>query len=187
MAVELMIDIETLATTVDAHIVQIAAVPFDIDTDQIGDDRSRFNRFVRSKGQEARRISLDTVTWWMDQDPEARQRVFRPRYVFGLPEVLREFRAYYVALGHPVIWSNGPEFDSAILKHAYEQLGLPCPWHHRKVRDLRTAKDLLPAALDRERDSGAVFHDAEVDCVEQIKDLAWITQGSLMRRTARLA
>jgi len=187
MSIELMIDIETMATTVDAYILQIAAVPFDMSTGQIGDEASRFNRHLRAKGQEDRRTDLDTFVWWMDQPKEAQQAVFRPRNRFDIRQVLSELATFYVNLGHPVIWSNGPEFDSAILKHAYEQNDIPCPWHHRKVRDLRTAKDLLPVSIHRpEPDTTPVFHDPEVDCIEQIRDLAWATNGSEMRRTARM-
>jgi len=188
MTIELMIDIETLATTVDAFILQIAAVPFDISTDQIGDESSRFNLHINGASQAGRNKDLATIGWWMDQDEEARDQVFKPRNRHNLKDALHLFRQYYTKLRHPVIWSNGPEFDSAILKHAFEQVGLPCPWHHRKVRDLRTALDLLPVAVDRNRDeSGLVFHDPVVDCIEQIKDLAWATSASEMRRTARLA
>jgi hypothetical protein len=181
-----MIDIETLSTRVDAFILQIAAVPFDIDTDQIGDEASRFNLHINGPSQEGRHIGLDTVTWWMDQDAEARNRVFKPRNRHNLKDALHLFRQYYTRLRHPVIWSNGPEFDSAILKHAFEQAGLQTPWHHRKVRDLRTMKQLCPAAIPRERDPDPVLHDPEVDCVEQIRDLAWHVSGGEMRRTARL-
>lgn len=186
MTIELMIDIETLSTKVDAFILQIAAVPFEIGTDQIGDEVSRFNLHVNASSQADRRMDLDTIAWWMEQPEEARNRVFKPRTRHNLKDALSLFRQYYTSLGHPVIWSNGPEFDSAIIKHAYEQVGLPCPWHHRKVRDLRTAKDLIPVGVDRTRDPNPVLHDPEVDCIEQIKDLAWHVVGGEMRHTARM-
>lgn len=177
-APDLMLDLETLATTVGAFIVQIAAVPFDLDGDHqcYGDRESTFNYHVNATSQRSRHIDLDTVVWWQDQDYEARKRVFRPRRRLSLEQVLGEFSRYYRDLGHPRIWSNGPEFDGAILKHAYEEIGEPVPWHHRSVRCFRTACDIGIRQRHQHRrpiSEDAVLHDAASDCVEQIKDLMW--------------
>lgn len=64
---DVMVDTETLATTADAVIVSIGAVKFDISTDEIGDEG--FYALVEMEHQaRERRISQQTLQWWMGKD-----------------------------------------------------------------------------------------------------------------------
>lgn len=170
----IMLDIETMSTRTNAHILQVALVAFcPMEGVFTGD---AFNMFVSTDGQEERAIDMSTVRWWLQQDPEIQERVLYPRYSYSLPEVLLELRRWFAKFDHTYLWCKGPEFDTAILKHAYEQLGQETPWQFGCVRDVRTARYMSRSEADRPN-RGGPSHDALDDCHEQILDVMWDVFG----------
>jgi len=169
--IELMLDIETLSTRVDAHILQVALVPFDLEQAVMG--TNVFNVNVSAGGQNERHRDVNTFAWWLEQSPEVTSAVFNPRKAWPLGTMLSELFRYVQSFPEETrVWCKGPEFDTAILKHAYEQVGMSTPWNHRRVRDVRTAQEISRATLPRTLRYGPT-HDAVDDCREQIKDLYW--------------
>lgn len=160
---DLMIDIETLATGPDAMIMTIAAQVFDpIST---GWPERHFYARISPESQPRRHIDDSTVEWWAKQGPEAQREVFEEQFRRDLGDCLEE-------LGKMIwqsdkIWANGPTFDMNILEHAYKEHGIPLPWKFYKVRDARTVYSLWPDCPVPKSAS----HHALDDCKRQIEML----------------
>lgn len=143
-----MIDIETLDTVGTAVIVSIGAAMFDVATTSkpmIGDT---FYSAVSIASQHDRTRSEDTIAWWGKQPAEA-QAVFEEALSPTAPDlsdVLVSFsewvRKNQDGSRSPSVWGNGATFDNVIVRHAYAQLGIPCPWHFSGDRCYRTLNSL---------------------------------------------
>ena len=139
----IMIDLETLSTRGNAHILEIGAVCFD--REKVDMTRS-FSSFVGD--QAGRHIELSTVAWWMDAAGDAA----RKRIALGmqtappLGSVLDALQRWVgLAEGLEGVWARGAAFDMAILRDAYAQYGFPStPWKFRAERDTRTLISLNP-------------------------------------------
>lgn len=168
----IMVDIETLATTADAAVVSIGAVKFDLTSDQF-DDKAFYSVISMESNMDwDRHIDADTMRWWMDQSPEARN-IFAPSTPkTGLVEALEDFAAWY---GDPnqCIWSNGANFDEPILAHAFYHCRVPLPWKFWNVRCMRTYKN-LPGAKDIVLPREGTHHNAMDDALHQARLLQMI-------------
>ena len=159
---DLMIDIETLATGPDATILTIAAQVFDpLST---GWPTRHFYARVSPESQPTRSIDDSTVEWWAKQPPEAQKEAFDESFRRNLDECLDELGKLIWQSNR--IWANGPTFDMNILEHAYKQHGIPLPWKFYNVRDARTVYALYP-----DLPIPATTHHALEDCQRQIKML----------------
>jgi exodeoxyribonuclease VIII len=164
----LMIDIETLGTTPDAHILTIAAQIFDpLQRDWLG--QSYYAR-IDFESQENRRIEQGTLEWWATQK-ESQTEAFAEDNRIPLDQALTE-------LGRLIwqskrIWANGSNFDMTILEDAYKSYNMALPWQYFHVRDARTVYSLTPNL-----NSYPASHHALEDCRRQI-DLLWDSLESL--------
>jgi hypothetical protein len=143
----IMIDIETLSTVPFSHILSIGACVTGYEA-----DCTFYN--VPSPIQN-RHIDPKTVTFWMSQGAE----LFPPQTVDNPPlrECLLNLNAWIrimcikFGVGYQgddcVIWCKGTDFDVAILKDAYESLGVEIPWKYNAVRDLRTLIKVFPGIV----------------------------------------
>lgn len=158
-----MIDAETLATTADACILSIGAVKFDLETGEIDDAGFYASISVDSNLELKRRISEETLIWWMKQGPAA-QGVFHESKQ-TLRTALDDFADW---LGDPKVhvWSNGADFDLPMIAHAYTQLGMQPPWEFWNSHCFRTYKNLPGAKLIRAPVTG-VKHNALSDAHQQ--------------------
>lgn len=134
---EIMVDLETLGTGIDAHILAIGAC-------SLWDTDDNFYIELTSTDQN-RKIDIATVQWWVHQSEEAR-RIFND-YEESVPlhKGLFQFLAWMRSKGNThkaKIWSHGATFDVPILAHALTQHGLSVPWNFWNVRDTRTMIDL---------------------------------------------
>lgn len=177
-----MIDIEALGKDPDSRIVAIAAVAFEGETPAVLVDQ-----LVDIHSQAGRSFDSHTVEWWLEQPEEVREQVTGDGGRMHLAEVLhalsaaiRDFRRLVLVDGVWAdvwagkeserglqVWAKSPTYDLAILRHAYEQLGLPCPWTFREERDVRTLKAQCPRELCPYPGDGA--HLALSDCLVQIQ------------------
>ena len=130
---DIMIDLETLGTGSDAHILSIGACTMDHEL--------TFHEVV---GPQKRKIDVDTVRWWMDQSKDA-QFVIKQAAMsrMSLTSALAGLDDFIRTAGERVcIWSHGAGFDIAILENAYRQAGMITPWMFWNVRDTRTLIDV---------------------------------------------
>jgi len=163
----IMVDLETLATTSDAVIMSIGAAKFDLDSDAIDDVGFYASVSIESNLDLKRRISEETLIWWMKQDISAKAVFVEPKQT--LRASLEEL-ADWIGEGEYFVWSNGGDFDIPMLGHAFTQVGMDIPWKFRNSRCVRTYKN-LPGAKAIRTPPGGIKHNALSDAVQQIKTL----------------
>ena len=140
MAIHVMVDLETLGTAPDAHILSIGAVKFDPQTpDSV---RDAFHVGISHEPVAhlpLRSVSAGTVAWWMQPKQDlARaaqmelERVDFVSAISGFAEWIRD------GDGPLVVWCKGAAFDFPILHHAFRSLLIEIPWHYRHERCYRT-------------------------------------------------
>lgn len=135
---EVMLDIETMATSDDAVILEIGAVVFDREKRIVGEG---FSMTLDYLDQPRRAVDMGTVAWWLDPKRIDRFREIqeghekKPGLWHGMGE-LSSFLETRLREGAEV-WAKG-DFDLRILRHAFEQLELEVPWKYYQARELRT-------------------------------------------------
>lgn len=167
---QIMLDHETLATTADAVIISIGAVKFDLETGEIDGEGFYRSVSIASNLEYKRRVSEDTMIWWMKQSPAAQAVFHEPKE--HLADVLVEF-SDWVGAGVYKVWSNGADFDLPMLAHAYTQCGIEIPWKFFNSRCFRTYKK-LPGAEAIRVPSAGVKHNALSDAYQQAQTLCAI-------------
>lgn len=160
---DLMIDLETLGTTASAVILSIGAVKFDLTTGKIDDAGFYASVSIESNLDLGRRIQEDTLLWWLKKDIAA-QSVFHEAKV-TLTDALGDL-SDWVGTNDFTVWANGPDFDTAILNHAYDQIRMEAPWNYYNSRCVRTYKG-LPGARDVKVPFAGTKHNALADAYHQ--------------------
>lgn len=158
--IDVVIDIETLGTGVDAKIIGIGAVAV-IDGELPYYDTGRlrnvsrpelFHRNISSACQinSARSYTQDTRTFWGKQGSELKAfygiESFAPQPETALASALdalsywcTQLEDLHKAKVRP--WGNGATFDVSMLEHAFRQAGCTIPWQFFNIRDVRTRKE----------------------------------------------
>jgi len=156
---QLMIDLEGLATGPDTTILTIAAQAFDpFGTGYY--DKHYYAR-VTLESQENRSIDNGTIEWWATQPDHAREEAFGEQDRIPLDQALDELGRL---IWHSrLIWSQGPTYDMNILEHAYKSYNKPLPWKYYQVRESRRVFSLWP-----EQPIPVTSHHALEDCRRQI-------------------
>lgn len=160
----LMLDIETMGNQSYSSILSIGALEFDIETGNTG------NPFYMTIDLQSCLdlgliVNAGTITWWMQQNEEARRELTQTDRV-DIVEALERFAEFCDE--NYYIWGNSARFDCGILQNAYDKLGMNIPWDFRKERCLRTLvafDPLIKAGMKRE----GTAHNALDDCRFQIK------------------
>jgi exodeoxyribonuclease VIII len=138
-----MIDLETLGTGPDAVIVAIGATKFIpatgsiVDTFHVGVD-------PRSAVALGGKMDADTVMWWLDPEREAPRNALMDMQRIDIASALDGFTSWFGDDSAPV-WGNGATFDNVILRQAFDNAGMDCPWKFYHDRCYRTIKSLMPA------------------------------------------
>lgn len=138
-----MIDLETLSLQPNAAIIEIAAKEFN-PVKEIEVPNNTFHEFVDSTSCAMHGMDFDkaTIEWWSQQELPLKKHfdTFISDYPIGY--ALNELTDYLHATapdGDMMLWSQGADFDIAILRSAYRNvLGKELPVKYRNVRDART-------------------------------------------------
>lgn len=140
---DVMIDLETLATSTDAAILTIGAVKFD-PFGQESDKAEMIPFYCRVDLDSCDRIGLvtndDTIAWWAQQSKEAQDEAFGTEDRLDIAVAMEQL--YKFCWGAKRVWSNGAAFDVPICETAFKRVGKAIPWSFWQVRDCRTAYDL---------------------------------------------
>jgi hypothetical protein len=140
---DVMIDLETLATSTDAVILTIGAVKFDPFGSDIKEP-AMDSFYVKVDIDSCDELGLvsndDTIAWWAQQSKEAQAEAFEGDDRVHIREAFD--RLYKFCWGAKRVWSNGAAFDVPICEHVYKKLNKAIPWSFWAVRDVRTAFDL---------------------------------------------
>ena len=160
---DVMVDIEGLATGPETTILTIAAQEFDpLERGLLGRD---FYVRVDLESQEGRTIEQGTIDWWATQPEAVREEAFNEQDRVPLRDALQ---GLHRTLWHARrVWAQGPTYDMNILEHAYKSLQMPLPWRYYSVRDSRTLFGLVPNL-----EKYPASHHALEDCRRQIQ-LLW--------------
>jgi len=156
-----MIDLETLATVPESHILSIGVV------DMNNHDHT-FYHTVEGKGQN-RYSDFSTMKWWMKQSRDAQLSATSREHVLELPVMLHALSSFIREhkLTHP--WSNGSCFDIIILENAYRQHDIPIPWDFWNIRDTRTIYDMANRIIGKNLKPvrEGTYHNALDDAIFQ--------------------
>lgn len=169
MTQHFMIDLETLATSADAAILQIGIQAFDPRGDGVDPAQGVLIHVSGEASLNAGlRLDWNTVQWWLTLDDDARAgMVAKQADALLLSEALKELVAFGQKHGGwswAHVWSNGAAFDIPILETAFRRCRRDIPWEYNKVLDVRTMKWLAPNVPKVTPD---VAHDALSDCRAQ--------------------
>ena len=140
---DIMIDLETLATSTDAAILTIGAVKFDPFGKEL--QHAQMEKFyVRVDLDSCDELGLvtsdATIEWWSQQDQAAQDEAFNPNDRVHIRDAMNQL--YKFCWGGQRVWSNGSVFDIVICEHIFKKLNKANPWKFWEVRDVRTAFDL---------------------------------------------
>ena len=159
---DVMLDLETLATSPDSVILTFGAIKFDpFDDKKEMTDGLYFRINVDEQLALGRHVDEGTVTWWGTQNEQVREEALGEHDRVSLEDFTRALNKFVLTADR--IWAQGPVFDIVILENLYRMMGKPCPWAYYRIRDSRT----LLKALGDDREGGALLHNALADAVSQ--------------------
>lgn len=143
-----MVDIETLGTDLASVILSIGAVRFDIETLELSESL-KFECLLDAQVQTNAGLScnLDTIFWWLRQGEAARITLFgeaAQSNAMHPADALEEFANF--CEGASYLWSNGPTFDSSLLREAFKRFEVVWPFKYNADRDVRTVMTIAQAA-----------------------------------------
>lgn len=143
MKTDIMIDLETLATSPDAAVLTIGAIKFD----PFGDDVREPNCdkfYVKVELDSCDRIGLvineDTINWWANQSKESQEEAFSAEGRIDIVDAMNQL--YKFCWGAKRVWSHGAGFDVIICEHIFKKINKAVPWNFWQVRCTRTLFDI---------------------------------------------
>jgi len=198
---ELMLDNETLGTTVGSPVITIGAVLFDPYSSDSSEELARRALMIRIDISDSIKYSTGvdggTIRWWFEQKDEAIKALVGNDSV-PVQAALRTLERYCNERGSFMadeffddicdfpkcnrFWAKDPDFDMRLLQHYYDHPDLSgkLPWTFHKCRSVRTVQDLAwpEGGLERpEFDVPGVAHNASWDAITQA-----MTVQAVMRR-----
>lgn len=160
----LMLDLETYATTMDACVMTIGAVVFDLS----GKEINSFYRRIDGASCDSIGLYRDpkTVHFWSQQSDRARYEIETLENRVSIQDALFDFTQFWKDNKCDILWCNGANFDEPILSTIYHRLVMEKPWRFFNVRCVRT---LLSLVNLKTSSTGVVSHHALEDCRNQIR------------------
>lgn len=175
----LMVDIETLSIKPNATIIQIAAVPFNLD----GDMGTGYNVFPSLVEQENRDRDTDTINWWASTEEKRilLASILIKQHKAGVQRIALNLSQLAATHKTDYVWCKGIDFDLPILQDYFNHFAIDDPFEkvglgfrsRRCARQLNlVAKDLgcVPSAP---RDYSLQEHNALDDCKYQIQQVSY--------------
>lgn len=146
MSTQIMIDIEALGTKPGCQVLSIGAVAFHPETKTLG--KSFYGVLdVRAQEREGLTTNFETIRWWMGQNKEARDDVFKGQrlavepLLYGFNNWLRDVGGCDERTGEleAPIWANDPDYDISILEALYSAFRNDTCWgfRHESFRGFR--------------------------------------------------
>ena len=170
MMKDVMIDIETLATSNNALILTIGAIKWDRKKPlKKKDDLDKFYRRINinSCKKIGLEINQETLNWWENQDEVVRYEALENNENrVDIKTALLEFIEWYGNC--KFVWGNGDDFDCVIMTNAFEKCGLSPPWKFWETRYVRTLYDLGGVKNYMLKKLDCKAHNAIDDCYKQI-------------------
>lgn len=153
--IDITFDMETVATTANAAVMQVAAIAWD--RDAASNPFLLYDSFVFNEHVDLRSCVVDgfdfdqqTVQWWSQRSDAAKCAVTNGQ-ANHVKEVFTSFINWIngtvknSGAEGALLWCQGMDFDSAIFKNICRKYGLQLPVKYQQFRDCRTV--ILEAAL----------------------------------------
>jgi hypothetical protein len=180
--VDIMVDLETMGTSANSIILSIGAVLFQPTTGKPG--QTFYERIDIDSYQPYLpwfSFSGKTITWWMQQNEEARKEAFGGERK-NIREVMEMFLHWCikVAVGKRIrLWSHGASFDIPIITWTLQYFGMTEPWKFWDIRDTRTMFDLGKIQFSSvvSKETKYPIHHALGDCFRQIEGVRLAKQN----------
>lgn len=156
----IMIDIETLGTSVNSVVLIICAKRFNE-----SDSSDLFYKKIDIKSCLELGLEIDdnTLKWWKTQPSEVYKEAFEGEREH-IKIVLNELKRWIKK--DDIIWCNGLSFDVPILENLFRLCKIDIPWKYWNTRDTRTLYDIAGIKnWDLPKNNK---HDARDDCDRQI-------------------
>lgn len=146
---------------------------------------SAFYQTIRVKEQIAEyglSASKSTLDWW-DQQGEFAKAMLHAKDKVGIVEHCTGFFKWCSENGvtqKTIVWVRAPHFDHTILANVHRVTGNPIPYNTWKVRDVRTAIDMvfnvengyIPGFRETLGEYNLTEHFAVDDCIKDILQIA---------------
>lgn len=183
--IHFMLDLETLSTKPNAHILELALVCFDPFTGKVDSLWTTHATFGGMCSQVGSDISDDTLAWWLEQDTKLADLYYDGTKQYdSLPDTLETIREILVGLRKQFkvrVWCTG-SFDIDIVNNAAVRFlgekNIITPFEARDVRTVRQlASDFNLPSVELEYE-----HTAYNDCLRQIRYVTDV-YGALSERT----
>jgi len=159
---DVMVDIETLGTTPGCVITQVAAVYFDRDTGEMG-DQLLINIPIEQSMAAGFFVEGYTLKWWLGRGEQV--TFLDETHDLKIRELLVKFNLF---IGDAVnVWSHAT-FDMPILWAAFKKLSIPSKLHYTAARDIRTLADLAGGGRPKVEGYNKT-HNALDDCKYQVQ------------------
>ena len=177
-----MLDIETVGKPPIAPIKQIGYATFRDDREGVIHSDTIHVDLKSSVTESGIPIDASTFEWWLLQDDGARQAMTTPGvHIRGALESL----TMLVEQHSPrYVWAKPPGFDIYILESLFQGFGMPIPWKHFAVRDMRTLLDLMPEHKTLPEIKPTTKHEAGADAVAQALQVQRLLQINNAMREA---
>lgn len=143
MLSDIMIDLETLATSPNASVLTIGAIrfdPFNNDIDSPTCEKLYLKVDLDSCDELGLEVNDDTIEWWGQQSKEAQDEAFSAEGRIHIREAFDKL--YKFCWGAKRVWSHGASFDTVICENIFRKLNKACPWSFWQVRCTRTLFDI---------------------------------------------
>jgi hypothetical protein len=169
MALDFMVDLETMGNGPDAAIVQIGCVVFDRDSGEVFDE-FLVNVDLTSEINAGFRMDASTVGWWMDQTAKGKN-TWHGKTSYPTKDAFTLFIKFVQKYKEvkSIMWSHST-FDAPILTYHFRMLAIQNPIRYAFWLDLRTISMLGQgvASIPKEVRPDDT-HDALADCYYQVK------------------
>ena len=174
-----MVDLETLSSQPNAHILETALVNFNPVTGDVYDSQSFHFRHGLDE-QRGSHTSTDTIDWWYKTNRGYFAKLLNPTEKHSLMNTLWRMKTIFDNArndGGLLVWNTGT-FDVDVLNNAYNRLITPMDtlinfWEVRDCRSLRTIGEMFPRLQQKVY---ATTHNAYEDCIRQIGYITDVTQ-----------
>lgn len=174
-AQHLMIDLETLDVTPTAVVLSVGACAFTFSKDSSPSIGATFSSSVEVLQQmlSGRSVSQDTLNWWTEQSPSAKDRVMHPKEIAEPETMLDNLDAWMVPQEFDYIWCQGGSFDFPILTNLYRSYDRDPAWKFWQERDSRTLIGMGDVDKGRvAKELELTQHDSLDDCFLQVHAMA---------------
>ena len=157
------IDLETLATSADALVLEVGCVLFDPVTLELGPEYHSEVE-MRAADNRLRGVDASTWEWWGARMKEGTEMpgMYGGVSLWQALQGLTDFMKAHTDPKTLEMWAWGSDFDFGILRHAHDDAQLALPWRYGRQCDARSFCKQM--GIKRE---GPIRHQALADARQE--------------------